>query len=139
MQDPTFEFGRCSLNVVEHRLFRDGQAVPLTPKMFDLLRVLVENAGHLVEKDRLLKEVWADAFVEEASLNRGISVLRKALGETTTERYIETLPKLGYRFVARVRQPSDPAGRTGDPARIGFEATAEAAQGRPALPQSTVS
>ena len=71
--------------------------------MFDLLRVLVENAGHLVEKDRLLKEVWADAFVEESNLNRGISVLRKALGETAAERYIETVPKRGYRFVAAVQ------------------------------------
>jgi Tol biopolymer transport system component/DNA-binding winged helix-turn-helix (wHTH) protein len=98
----TFEFGRFSLNPVEHRLVRDGQPVPLTPRVFDLLRVLVENAGHLVEKERLLKEVWHDAFVEEANLNRAISVLRKALGETPAERYIETVPKRGYRFVAAV-------------------------------------
>ena len=84
----TRRFGKFSLNLAEHQLLRDGQPVPLTPKMFDLLRVLVENAGHLVEKDRLLKEVWADAFVEESNLNRGISVLRKALGETEGERYI---------------------------------------------------
>ena len=83
------EFGRFSLDLAEHRLSRDGQSVPLTPRMFDLLRVLVENAGHLVEKDRLLKEVWADTFVEESNLNRGISVLRKALHESATERYIE--------------------------------------------------
>ena len=98
----TRRFGKFSLNLAEHQLLRDGQPVPLTPKMFDLLRVLVENAGHLVEKDRLLKEVWADAFVEESNLNRGISVLRKALGETEGERYIETVPKRGYRFVAAV-------------------------------------
>ena len=107
------EFGRCSLDLAEQRLCRDGQPVPLTPRMFDLLRVLVANAGHLVEKDRLLKEVWADAFVEESNLNRGISVLRKALGETAAERYIETIPKRGYRFVAVVRggssEPSAPA------------------------------
>jgi Tol biopolymer transport system component/DNA-binding winged helix-turn-helix (wHTH) protein len=106
------EFGRFSLDLAEHRLSRDGQPVPLTPRMFDLLRVLVENAGHLVEKDRLLKEVWADAFVEESNLNRGISVLRKALHESATERYIETIPKRGYRFVAEVRggscEPSAP-------------------------------
>ena len=97
------EFGRFSLDLAEHRLSRDGQPVPLTPRMFDLLRVLVENAGHLVEKDRLLKEVWADAFVEESNLNRGISVLRKALHESASERYIETIPKRGYRFIAVVR------------------------------------
>ena len=80
----TYEFGAFSLDVAEQRLLRDGRAVPLTPKIFELLRVLVENAGHLVEKERLLKEVWPDTFVEEANLNRGISVLRKALGETST-------------------------------------------------------
>lgn len=114
MSQSTREFGKCSLNLAEHQLFRDGQPVPLTPRMFDLLRVLVENAGHLVEKDRLLKEVWADAFVEESNLNRGISVLRKALGETAAERYIETVPKRGYRFVAAVRADSS---EPGTPAR----------------------
>ena len=98
-----YEFGRFCLDLDEHRLTRDGRPVPLTPKVFDLLRVLVENAGHLIEKDRLLKEVWSDAFVEEANLNRAISVLRKALGETAGERFIETVPKKGYRFVAPVR------------------------------------
>jgi Tol biopolymer transport system component/DNA-binding winged helix-turn-helix (wHTH) protein len=98
-----YEFGRFCLDLDEHRLTRDRQPVPLTPKVFDLLRVLVENAGHLIDKDRLLKEVWSDAFVEEANLNRAISVLRKALGETAGERFIETVPKKGYRFVAPVR------------------------------------
>ena len=60
---PTFEFGNFSLDPAEQRLWRDGGAVPLTPRVFDLLRVLVENAGHLVDKDRLLKEVWNDAHV----------------------------------------------------------------------------
>jgi Tol biopolymer transport system component/DNA-binding winged helix-turn-helix (wHTH) protein len=106
MPRSTHEFGRLSLNLAEHQLLRDGQRVPLTPKMFDLLRVLVENAGHLVEKERLLKEVWADTYVEESNLSRGISVLRKALGESDTERYIETVPKRGYRFVAAVRADS---------------------------------
>ena len=102
-----YEFGRFCLDLDEHRLTRDGLPVPLTPKVFDLLRVLVENAGHLIEKDRLLKEVWSDAFVEEANLNRAISVLRKALGETAGERFIETVPKKGYRFVAPVRLRSN--------------------------------
>jgi Tol biopolymer transport system component/DNA-binding winged helix-turn-helix (wHTH) protein len=106
MSQSTFQFGRCSLDLAEHRLFRDGRLVRLTPRVFDLLRVLVENAGHLVAKERLLKEVWNDAVVEEGNLNRSISVLRKALGETESERYIETVPKRGYRFVAAVRQES---------------------------------
>ena len=116
MSQSTREFGKFSLNLAEHQLFRDGHPVPLTPRMFDLLRVLVENAGHLVEKDRLLKEVWADTFVEESNLNRGVSVLRKALGETAAERYIETVPKRGYRFVAAVRaNASEPGTPVRDP------------------------
>jgi Tol biopolymer transport system component len=108
---PKLKFGSFSLDAAEHRLLRDGQPVLLTPRVFDVLRVLVENAGHLVEKDRLLKEVWNDAFVEEANLNRAVSVLRKALGESPAERYIETLPKRGYRFVAPVRaDDAEPSG-----------------------------
>jgi len=102
MLQSKYEFGRCTLDLAEHRLSRDGRPVALTPRVFELLRVLVENAGHLVEKERLLKQVWNDAVVEEANLNRAISVLRKALGETETDRYIETVPKRGYRFVAAV-------------------------------------
>jgi Tol biopolymer transport system component/DNA-binding winged helix-turn-helix (wHTH) protein len=105
MPPSTYEFGRFSLNPAEHRLERDGQPVSLTPRVFDLLHVLVANAGHLIEKDRLLHEVWHDAIVEEANLNRAISVLRKALGENSSERYIETVPKRGYRFVAAIRTP----------------------------------
>ena len=126
MSQSTRQFGKFSLNLAEHQLFRDGHPVPLTPRVFDLLRVLVENAGHLVEKDRLLKEVWAGTFVEDSNLNRGISVLRKALGETAAERYIETVPKRGYRFVAEVRADSpergtsvrDPEGRADAPPSI---------------------
>jgi Tol biopolymer transport system component/DNA-binding winged helix-turn-helix (wHTH) protein len=105
MPQSTLDFGRFSLDLTEHRLLRDGEPVPLTPRVFDLLRVLVENAGRLVEKERLLKEVWTDAFVEESNLNRAISVLRRTLAETDSERYIETVPKRGYRFVAVVRKP----------------------------------
>ena len=100
-----YEFGAFHLDVAEHRLLRNDQPVPLTPKVFELLRVLVENAGHLVDKERLLKELWPGTFVEEANLSRGVSVLRKALGETSAERYIETVPRRGYRFVATVRVP----------------------------------
>ena len=99
-----FEFGPFRLDVAEHMLLRDGQPVPLTPKNFAVLRILVQNGGHLVEKERLLKEVWPDSFVEEGALNRSVSVLRKTLGEGSAgHRYIETIPKRGYRFVALVR------------------------------------
>ncbi len=118
MSPPTYEFGRFSLDPAEHRLCRDGQPVPLTPRVFDLLRVLVEHAGHLVEKERLLKDVWNDTVVEEANLNRAVSVLRRTLGESETERFIETVPKRGYRFVAAVRL-HDPSGSgIADPATL---------------------
>ncbi|MEP6602182.1 MAG: winged helix-turn-helix domain-containing protein, partial [Nitrospirota bacterium] len=100
---PAYEFGPFRLDLSEHMLLRDGEPVPLTPKIFDVLRVLVQNGGHLVEKEGLLKEVWPDSFVEEGALNRSVSVLRKALGESPAgQKYIETVPKRGYRFVAPV-------------------------------------
>ncbi|HXW05943.1 MAG TPA: winged helix-turn-helix domain-containing protein [Vicinamibacterales bacterium] len=106
---PAYEFGVFSLDLAEHRLLRHGQPVPLTPKVFELLRVLVQRAGHLVSKEQLMKEVWGNSFVEESNLNRGISVLRKALRESADERYIETVPKVGYRFVAPVVERANEA------------------------------
>ncbi len=105
---PSYQFGRFRLDPSEHRLLCDGRAVPLTPKAFDVLRVLVESGGRLVEKEVLLKAVWPDSFVEEAALNRNVSVLRKALGEDLSgQKYIETVPKRGYRFVASVTEYRD--------------------------------
>jgi Tol biopolymer transport system component/DNA-binding winged helix-turn-helix (wHTH) protein len=108
---PSYEFGPFRLDLSEQMLVRDGRVVPLTPKTFELLRVLVQNSGHLVSKDALLKEIWPDNFVEEGALNRSISIIRKALGERAGQKYIETVPKRGYRFVAPVtiRRRSDPS------------------------------
>ncbi len=98
-----FRFGAFELNVEERLLVRDGHAIPLTGKVFDTLRVLVENAGRLVLKDELIRTVWAGTVVEENNLNHNISLLRKALGESATgQAYIETVPRMGYRFVAPV-------------------------------------
>src|SRR5215510_9292224 len=107
-----YEFGPFRLDAAERLLLRDGEAVPLTPKAFDLLLALVERHGHLLEKEELLKKVWPDTFVEEANLASNISQLRKALGDGENGyRYIETMPKRGYRFVAGVKEVSvDPAG-----------------------------
>ena len=98
----SYEFGPFRLDPSEHRLARHGRTVALTPKAFEVLRVLVEHAGHLVEKDTLVAEVWPDNFVEEGALNRNVSLIRKALGETAEQKYVETVPKHGYRFVAAV-------------------------------------
>ncbi len=104
MPEPVYEFGRFRLEVAERRLLCDGQPVELRPKVFDTLRVLVENHGHLVTKNQLLKAVWPDAIVEEGNLAHNLTVLRKALGEKAGgERHIQTVPARGYRFIAPVR------------------------------------
>jgi DNA-binding winged helix-turn-helix (wHTH) protein/tetratricopeptide (TPR) repeat protein len=103
--DHIYEFGPFRLDIAERKLLRDGEGIPLQPKAFDLLHVLVEHHGHLLEKDELLKVVWPDTIVEEVNLANNISVLRKALGEDGNgQRFIETVPRRGYRFIAGVRQ-----------------------------------
>jgi DNA-binding winged helix-turn-helix (wHTH) protein len=100
-----FVFGTFRVDVTERTLFGEKGAVPLTPKAFDTLLVLVENSGHVLSKDELMKQVWPDSFVEENNLAQNISMLRKALGEESSgQKYIETVPRRGYRFVAEVRE-----------------------------------
>jgi TolB-like protein/DNA-binding winged helix-turn-helix (wHTH) protein/Flp pilus assembly protein TadD len=99
-----YEFGPFRLDPAERRLTRDGRSIALAPKAFDLLVVLVENAGHLLEKNELLKRLWPETFVEEATLAKHVSTLRKALGDSPEgTAFIETVPKAGYRFVAEVK------------------------------------
>jgi len=103
-----YEFGAFCLDPAEHTLLRDGQPIPLRPKVYDLLVVLVENRGHLVDKEQLMSSVWAEEFVEEGNINKNISMLRQALGESGGgTKFIETVPKRGYRFVAEVREVND--------------------------------
>ena len=104
-----YQFGPFRLDAAERLLLRDGQPIPLSPKVFDTLLVLVEKHGHLVEKDALIRKVWPDSFVEEANLAHNIFTLRKALGEEENgAEYIETVSKRGYRFIARVKElPAD--------------------------------
>ena len=110
-----FEFGAYRLDAGERLLLRGGDLVPLTPKAFELLLALVERHGHLVEKDQLMKLVWAESFVEETNLSHHISVLRSTLGgNENAGPFIETVPRRGYRFVAPVREdltePAPPPG-----------------------------
>jgi TolB-like protein/Tfp pilus assembly protein PilF len=100
----SLEFGPFRLDLSERLLLRDGKAVPLAPKLFETLAILVENSGHTLEKDELMKRLWPDSFVEESSLSQNIFQLRKALEEGGSGlKYIETIPKRGYRFAAMVR------------------------------------
>ncbi len=107
MGDPedrwAYRFGPFQLDVRERRLSSGSDVIPLRLKVFDTLRVLVQNAGRLVTKQELLDSVWPGTAVEENNLNHNVSVLRKALGEKATgQQYIETVPRVGYRFVAAV-------------------------------------
>ncbi len=98
-----YEFGRFRCDPGEQLLMCNGKPVPLPPKSFEILLALVRSNGRLVMKDELMREVWPDAFVEEANLTVNISALRKVLGETAEgQQYIETVPKRGYRFIAKV-------------------------------------
>jgi pimeloyl-ACP methyl ester carboxylesterase/DNA-binding winged helix-turn-helix (wHTH) protein len=98
-----YRFGPFHLDVRERRLSRGRDVIPLRLKVFDTLLVLVENAGRLVTKQELLDAVWPETTVEENNLNHNVSVLRKALGEkATSQQYIETVPRVGYRFAAPV-------------------------------------
>jgi len=99
-----YYFGPFRLNETERLLLRQGEIVLLTPKVFDILLLLVQNSGSLVSKEMFLDKIWPDAFVEEANLTVNVASLRKALREDPTEhQYIETVPKRGYRFVAAVK------------------------------------
>ncbi|HJT28816.1 MAG TPA: winged helix-turn-helix domain-containing protein [Pyrinomonadaceae bacterium] len=99
-----YEFGPYQLNVNTRLLKRSGETISLTPKAAEILVLLITRAGQLVEKDELLKEIWPDTFVEEANLSQNIFYLRKALGDERVEpRYIETVTRRGYRFIASVK------------------------------------
>jgi len=104
-QIKVLEFGPFRLDPVRRLLWRGSELIPLKSKTFQTLLVLVENQGRMMSKDELMKLVWPDAIVEENTLNKNISSLRRALGETAGEnRYIVTVPGKGYSFVAGVRQ-----------------------------------
>lgn len=97
-----YKFGEFLLDLSGRSLSRRGEHVQLTPKAFDTLAALVARSGRLVEKDELLREVWPDTFVEEATLAQNIFTLRRVLGREGGAQLIETVPKRGYRFVGEV-------------------------------------
>ncbi|MDQ3668108.1 MAG: winged helix-turn-helix domain-containing protein, partial [Acidobacteriota bacterium] len=98
----SYHFGAYRLDASQRVLLRDGKPVSLTLKAFDTLMALVQKQGRVVEKDDLMKQVWPDACVEDSNLTQNIFTLRKVLGETAGLKYIETVPRRGYRFVAPV-------------------------------------
>jgi DNA-binding winged helix-turn-helix (wHTH) protein/tetratricopeptide (TPR) repeat protein len=100
-----YEFGAFRLDVSEHSLSANGKAVPLKPKVFETLVLLVRNAGHLLSKQELMSRLWPDAVVDETNLNRNVWLIRRALGGSgDSSECIETVPRVGYRFVGSVRR-----------------------------------
>ncbi|HXG82637.1 MAG TPA: winged helix-turn-helix domain-containing protein [Pyrinomonadaceae bacterium] len=100
-----YDFGDFRLDLTEKVLLRDGEFVPITPKVFETLQVFVENAGRLIEKDELMRRIWQDHFVEESNLTYNVKMLRKALGDSAAKpTFIETISKRGYRFIAEVKE-----------------------------------
>ena len=138
-ENPVFRFADCELDPHERRLLVHGQAVSLTPKVFDTLVLLVARAGHVVSKDELMAALWPRGFVHESNLTKHIWMIRRALGDGEEEsRYIETVPKLGYRFIAPVQRvadslivqipPSAPVAATSTPTIAVSEAASTAAR-----------
>jgi len=126
-----YEFGPYRLDCDERVLLRDGQPVTLPPKDLETLVVLVENAGHIVEKEELLEKVWSGVFVEEGNLSRRVFNLRQVLGDTPDGRpYIETIPRRGYRFVALVQEDGK-AVASPESASLPLEPPVAAAQAAP--------
>ncbi len=103
-----YHFGPFQLDPVKRLLFREQQGVSLPPKAFDLLLLLVENSGRVVDRNELMEKLWPDTFVEQINLNVHVSSLRKALGEQPDEHsYIVTVPRRGYSFVATVKKSAN--------------------------------
>ena len=104
-----FVFGRFRLETDANRLLRDG-AIVLTGKAVDTLAALIRHRDRVLEKDELMKLVWPDAFVSDDSLTQNISMLRKALGDDSSQpQIIATIPRRGYRFIGTLEEPAEPA------------------------------
>jgi Tol biopolymer transport system component/DNA-binding winged helix-turn-helix (wHTH) protein len=116
----SFEFGEYFLDTEEKILLCQGETVSITPKVYELLYFLVKNHGHLVEKDAIMGEVWADSFVEESNLTYTIRQLRKILEDNARDpKFIETVSGRGYRFIAEVSEVNSET--NGHPKKIEVE------------------
>ena len=104
----TYAFGPFRIDVAARHLLRHDTVIPLTAKVFDTLLFLVKNHERPVTKDELMHAVWPDSFVSDDSLVQNISAVRRALGDDPSQpRYIATLARRGYRFIAPVQESTD--------------------------------
>jgi Tol biopolymer transport system component/DNA-binding winged helix-turn-helix (wHTH) protein len=102
-----YRFGEFTVDREQKVLLRNGNPLPLAPKVFDTLLILIDNGGRIVEKEELMQRLWPDSFVEESNLTFNIQQLRKALGDNARQpRFIETVARRGYRFIAEVQENS---------------------------------
>src|ERR1051325_2330609 len=101
--NPHYRFGDFTVDTDQKILLREDKELPLTPKLFETLLILVENSGRIVQKEQFMERLWPHTFVDEAKLTSNIRQLRKSLGDNAREpHYIETVTKRGYRFIANV-------------------------------------
>ncbi|MBB5319363.1 winged helix-turn-helix domain-containing protein [Tunturibacter empetritectus] len=121
-----YEFSGFRFDPENHLLESDGNPISLTPKAFEILLVLVQNGSRLTTKEELMRKVWPDSFVEEANLTVNISALRRQLGESPDgHRYIETVPRKGYRFAVPVSHVEVDNHTVAAPSVISVEETAQ--------------
>lgn len=117
-----YEFGEYRLDIVNYRLLKKDSPVQLTQKSFEILQTLIENRNRVVKKEELLNHIWDDCYVEDATLTQHIYMLRKSLKENGNgKNLIETVPKLGYRFTAEVREVFTEKGIQTDEDEVEFE------------------
>src|SRR5215510_6314757 len=105
-----YQFGVFAVDTDQRIVLREGKPLPLAPKLFETLLILVEQNGRIVSKDELMSRLWPDTFVEDSNLTFNIQQLRKSLGDNARNPvYIETVARRGYRFISGVEDVSDDA------------------------------
>lgn len=109
-----YEFGPFYLDRGQRVLVREGKLVPLTPKAFEILSLLVQNAGRALSKEEMIHHTWPDSFVDNSNLSQHVFQLRKALGDGAGYSYIETIPRRGYRFTQDVKRIDSSNHATGE-------------------------
>ena len=126
-QVTVYRFDQFYLDAGNRRLLRDGEAVALNSKYFDVLLLLVSRSGQLVEKASIFEEIWSGVFVTDAALTQCIKDIRKQLGDAAANpRYIKTVPKHGYVFIGKViASPADPSPLAVAPVTTSFTSTGD--------------
>lgn len=104
-----YEFADFRLDPEKQRLLQGSDPLPLTPKAVETLRVLIERRGQVVEREELMNAVWPEVAVEDGNLTVTVSMLRKVLAERSNDKFIETFPKRGYKFIGEVREVTEAA------------------------------